>query len=274
MASVDRINEPLMNSRSGHPSSHNIRAIRIGIGTVLFIGCWQILHSYFVNPFLLPSPLQVLRTMWDLLLSGELLDDIYASSRRILVGYFGGSLIGIMLGLLMGRFRSINDLMTPCLEFLRPLSPVALLPLVLIWFGIGEAAKYVLVGYTAAIIVLINTAFGVNRMPIIRARAAQCLGASEWQMFRNVLLPSVIPYIVVGMRTALGFSFMAIVAAELIAADSGIGYLIMQSRILIQVDQTFAGLITLSLLGAFSDMVSRLTLSKLTARYQYDLLNV
>ena len=165
MASVDQINEPLMNSRSGHPSSHNIRAIRIGIGTVLFIGCWQILHSYFVNPFLLPSPLQVLRTMWDLLLSGELLDDIYASSRRILVGYFGGSLIGIMLGLLMGRFRSINDLMTPCLEFLRPLSPVALLPLVLIWFGIGEAAKYVLVGYTAAIIVLINTAFGVNRMP-------------------------------------------------------------------------------------------------------------
>jgi len=93
-------------------------------------------------------------------------------------------------------------------------------------------------------------------------------------MFRNVLLPSVIPYIVVGMRTALGFSFMAIVAAELIAADSGIGYLIMQSRILIQVDQTFAGLITLSLLGAFSDMVFRLTLSKLTARYQYDLLNV
>ena len=123
MASVDRIDEPLMNSRSGHPSSHNIRAIRIGIGTVLFIGCWQILHSYFVNPFLLPSPLQVLRTMWDLLLSGELLDDIYASSRRILVGYFGGSLIEIMLGLLMGRFRSINDLMTPCLEFLRPLSP-------------------------------------------------------------------------------------------------------------------------------------------------------
>ena len=119
----------------------------------------------------------------------------------------------------MGRFRSINDLMTPCLEFLRPLSPVALLPLVLIWFGIGEAAKYVLVGDTAAIIVLINTAFGVNWMPIIRARAAQCLGASEWQMFRNVLLPSVIPYIVVGMRTALGFSFMAIVAAELIAAD-------------------------------------------------------
>lgn len=252
----------------------NARVIRVAIGIVLFIGIWQVLHTYFINPFLLPSPLQVLKTMWALCESGELPNDIYASSRRILIGYLGGSTVGIVMGLLMGRFRSVNDLMTPFIEFLRPLSPVALLPLILIWFGIGEFAKYVLVGYTAAIIVLISTAFGVNRMPINRIRAAQCLGASEWQLFVHVVIPSVIPYVVVGMRTALGFSFMAIVAAELIAAESGIGYLIMQSRILIQVDQTFAGLITLSLLGALSDLLFRLTVSRATARYQYDLLHV
>ena len=274
MVNWDRSDVSFVGKKSAFSSSNNIRGIRICIGVVLFIGSWQILHSFFVNPFLLPSPLQVLKTMWDLTISGELPDDIYESSRRIAVGYVGGSAIGIVFGLLMGRFRSINDLMSPFLEFLRPLSPVALLPLVLIWFGIGESAKYILVGYTAAIIVLLNTAFGVNRMPIIRSRAAQCLGASEWQMFMNVLLPSVIPYIVVGMRTALGFSFMAIVAAELIAAESGLGYLIMQSRILIQVDQTFAGLITLSLLGALSDLLFRMTLSKMTVRYQYDLLNI
>jgi ABC-type nitrate/sulfonate/bicarbonate transport system permease component len=149
-----------------------------------------------------------------------------------------------------------------------------MLPLVLIWFGIDEFAKYFLVSYTAAIIVLLNTAAGVASMPIIRERAAACLGANERQIYLHVILPSTIPYIITGMRTALGFSFMAIVAAELIAAENGIGYLIMQSRMLIQVDQTFAGLLTLSALGALSDVAFRLTLSRFGRRYQQEMFNV
>lgn len=251
-----------------------MRPARILLGVILFIGAWQFLHAYVAQPLLMPSPLKVVDTLWSLLRSGELFVHIVASMRRILVGYVAGCAIGIGLGLVIGRWAIVHDLATPFLEFIRPLSPVALLPLVLIWFGIDEMAKYFLVSYTAVIIVLINTAFGVTSMPIIRERAAACLGASEAQVFFHVLLPSTIPYIITGMRTALGFSFMAIVAAELIAAESGIGYLIMQSRILLQVDQTFAGLITLSVLGALSDLVFRLTLSRLAIRYQQDIYNV
>jgi ABC-type nitrate/sulfonate/bicarbonate transport system permease component len=268
---IDRFREY---SKRGIRPARMLRTIRILLGIVVIIGGWQFLHRYVVNPYLLPSPLEVLRTLWDLLLSGELLVDIGASMRRIFVGYAMGCTIGIVFGLLMGRLAWFNDIVTPFLEVLRPLSPVAMLPLVLIWFGIGEFAKYFLVSYTAVIIVLLNTAAGVASMPIIRERAAACLGASERQIYFHVVLPSTIPYIVTGMRAALGFSFMAIVAAELIAAQNGIGFLIMQSRMLIQVNQTFAGLLTLSALGALCDLIFRLTLSRLSKRYQQEIYNV
>jgi ABC-type nitrate/sulfonate/bicarbonate transport system permease component len=250
------------------------RLLRTTLGIVAVIVAWQLLHRYVVNPLLLPSPLRVVQTLFELVRSGELVNDMAASMRRILVGYAMGCAFGIVFGLLMARSIWVNDLLSPVLEVLRPISPVAMLPLVLIWFGIDEFAKYFLVSYTAAIIVLLNTAAGVASMPIIRERAAACLGANERQIYLHVVLPSTIPYIITGMRTALGFSFMAIVAAELIAAENGIGYLIMQSRMLIQVDQTFAGLLTLSALGALSDVVFRLTLSRFGRRYQQEMFNV
>lgn len=250
------------------------RLLRTTLGIVAVLVAWELLHRYVVNPLLLPSPLRVVQTLFELVRSGELVNDIAASMRRILVGYTMGCAFGIVFGLLMARSIWVNDLLSPVLEVLRPISPVAMLPLVLIWFGIDEFAKYFLVSYTAAIIVLLNTAAGVASMPIIRERAAACLGANERQIYLHVVLPSTIPYIITGMRTALGFSFMAIVAAELIAAENGIGYLIMQSRMLIQVDQTFAGLLTLSALGALSDVVFRLTLSRFGRRYQQEMFNV
>lgn len=247
------------------------RGVRITLGVAVMLGSWQLLHSYVVHPLLLPSPLRVAETLWSLLGSGELLGHVVVSLKRILVGYAAGCGIGIVLGLLMGRWRAAEEFGSPFLEFLRPISPVAMVPLVLIWFGIDEMAKYFLIGYAVVIIVLFNTAFGVQSMPIIRERAATCLGASEKQIFLHVVLPSTVPYIVTGMRMALGFAFMAIVAAEMIAAESGIGFLIMQSRILIQVDQTFAGLITLSVLGAAIDLCFRLTLSRLARKYQEEI---
>lgn len=268
---------PLKMTSSGNTQLMTIpwtRVMRLGIGILAILVAWEFLHRFVVNPLLLPSPLRVVQTMVELLRSGELVTDVVASMRRILVGYTMGCVFGIVFGLLMARSAWVNDLLSPLLEVLRPLSPVAMLPLVLIWFGIDEFAKYFLVSYTAAIIVLLNTASGVNSMPIIRERAAACLGASERQIYLHVILPSAVPYIVTGMRTALGFSFMAIVAAELIAAENGIGYLIMQSRMLIQVDQTFAGLLVLSALGALSDLMFRMTLSRFARRYQQEIYSV
>lgn len=246
--------------------------IVVSIGLLLVI--WQLLHSYVFHPLLLPSPWNVALTAWALLKSGELQDHVLISLARIGVGYSAGCAIGITLGLLMGRNTLLHDLLAPIIELLRPISPVAMVPIVLIWFGIGETAKYILIGYASVVIVLINTAFGVHNTPVIRERAATCLGASERQVFQYIVLPSAMPYIVTGMRMALGFSFMGIVAAEMVAAESGIGFLIMQSRMFMQVNYTFVGMLALGIIGATCDLLFRLTLSRYAQRYQEELYNV
>ena len=138
---------------------------------------------------------------------------------------------------------------------MRPISPVALVPLSIIWFGIGDMSRYFIIFYGVVIIMIMNTAAGVSATPNIRLNAARCLGASRQQIFRRIIIPSAVPYILTGMRVSLGFAFMGIVAAEMIAAQSGIGYLIMQSRMLLRTDIMFVGLVTLGVLGAVIDGV-------------------
>ena len=126
---------------------------------------------------------------------------------------------------------------------MRFLSPTAMIPIVVIWFGIGEMAKYSLVFWGTIFIVLISTIAGVMRTPDIRQNAALCLGASEAQIFRLIVLPSAVPYIVVGLRLALASAFISIIPAELLAANSGLGYLLQQSSLLQQTDRIFVALV-------------------------------
>jgi ABC-type nitrate/sulfonate/bicarbonate transport system permease component len=137
----------------------------------------------------------------------------------------------------------------------------------MLWFGIGEMSKYFIIIYATLIIVLLNTAAGVSRTPVTRIRAARCLGAAEHQVFLKVILPSAVPYVLTGMRVALGFSFMGIVAAELIGAREGIGFLIMNSQLLLQTDQLFVGLLTLGVVGLVVDRIFRILLARSMRRY-------
>jgi len=127
---------------------------------------------------------------------------------------------------LLGRIRLLHDLLDPIMELLRYLSPTAMIPIAVIWFGIGEMSKYFLIFWGTFFIVLINTTAGVWRAPVTRQRAAECLGANHLQIFVLVVIPSAVPYIVTGMRVAMASSFMSIIPAEILAADSGIGYLL------------------------------------------------
>ena len=137
----------------------------------------------------------------------------------------------------------------------------------MLWFGIGEVSKYFIIIYATLIIVLLNTAAGVSRTPATRIRAARCLGANEYQVFLKVVLPSAVPYVLTGMRVALGFSFMGIVAAELIGAREGLGFLIMNSQLLLQTEQLFVGLLSLGVVGAIIDRVFRIVLDRYTRSY-------
>jgi ABC-type nitrate/sulfonate/bicarbonate transport system permease component len=235
---------------------------------VLTIAAWHLLSHYFLNPRLVPPPASVAVSAWEMLVSLELFEHIGQSLKRIMVGYALGSTLGILGGVLMGCIPWIGKLVDPPLTLIRQVPPVAIIPLAIVWFGIGETSKYVVIFYGVLIVVLINTVAGVRSTPEIRVRAARCLGAGSVRTLMTIVLPSAMPYILTAMRLGLGFSFGAVVAAELIAADTGIGYLIMQSRFQIQIDRMFVGLLSLAVLGAVTDqlyqLLVRLTMKRFT----------
>jgi len=234
---------------------------------VLAFLIWQLLSTFIFNPFLIPPPLEVIRTAIPMMMSGEIFADVSISMSRILVGFFSGSLIGVIFGVLLGRIRILHDLLDPIMELLRYLSPTAMIPIAVIWFGIGELSKYFLIFWGTFFIVLINTTAGVWRAPIARQRAAECLGANRLQIFLMVVIPSAVPYIVTGMRVAMASSFMSIIPAEILAADSGIGYLLQKSSMLLQTNRIFVALLTICILGFAVDRLFRFFVQRVLARY-------
>jgi NitT/TauT family transport system permease protein/taurine transport system permease protein len=234
---------------------------------VLAFLIWQLLSTFIFNPFLIPPPLEVIRTAIPMIMSGEIFADVSISMSRILVGFFSGSLIGVIFGVLLGRIRVLHELLDPIMELLRYLSPTAMIPIAVIWFGIGEMSKYFLIFWGTFFIVLINTTAGVWRAPITRQRAAECLGANRLQIFLMVLIPSAVPYIVTGMRVAMASSFMSIIPAEILAADSGIGYLLQKSSMLLQTNRIFVALLTICILGFAVDRLFRFFVQRVLARY-------
>jgi ABC-type nitrate/sulfonate/bicarbonate transport system permease component len=227
------------------------------VSLALTLLLWQFTSTFVVNPRTIPPPTAVLRAAIPMLLSGEIVQAVAISLVRVLVGFTVGSLLGVVVGVAMGRVRWLNRLLEPALELMRYLSPTAMIPIAIVWFGIGEVPKYFLIFWGSFFFVLLNTIAGVVRMPMMRERAARCLGARGFGLIVKVVLPSALPDIVVGMRLAMATSLMAIVPAEMLAADSGIGYLLQTAGMLAQTDRIFVALVTISLLGFALDFIFR-----------------
>jgi len=242
-------------------------SIAIFVGSLAFgILFWQV-SSLFFNPYLLPPPRNVLSSAVETLRSGELIESVATSYIRIGVGFVIGCTLGVGCGLLMGSSRVIREFLDPLVEAVRPISPVAMIPIAIVWLGIDEGSKYFIIAYGVFFITLLNTLAGVNATPLVRLRAARCLGADRWSMFFRITLPSSMPYINTGMRVALGGAFASVVAAEMIAANSGVGYFIMQARLLVQTERIFVGLVALSAMGFVTDRLFRYVTSIVFARY-------
>jgi ABC-type nitrate/sulfonate/bicarbonate transport system permease component len=228
---------------------------------------WQLLSTFVFSPFLVPPPVRVIRTAIPMILSGEIFRDVIISLSRVFVGFITGSITAILLGVIIGRISTVHDLVDPIIELLRYLSPTAMIPIAVIWFGIGEMSKYFLIFWGTFFIMLVNTTAGVMRTPIARQRAAECLGASQLEIFIYIVVPSAVPYIITGMRVAMASAFMSIIPAEILAADSGIGYLLQNSSMLLQTDRIFVALLTISVLGFLCDRVLRLIVDLTLKRF-------
>jgi NitT/TauT family transport system permease protein/taurine transport system permease protein len=219
----------------------------------LFVLCWWIFSSIIVSANLIPSPEAVVVRGVQMFEDGKLVPGIVASLTRVAVGLVLGVLGGILIGLLIGRLRLAAALVDPIVQLLRNLSPTAMTPIALVWFGIGESSKYFLIFWGSFFIVAVNTIAGVASVPGTRVRAAQCLGATELRIFTSVILPSSLPYVVAGVRLAVASAFMTIIPAEMLAAQVGLGALLQQASITGQVDRMFVVLAIIAVLGYATD---------------------
>lgn len=234
------------------------------VSWVCIIVIWEI-GSRFSNPDFFPGPLRVISGGGDLIKDGSLFQFIGISLGRIISGWILGNLIGIPIGLLMGRVKAVKMLVDPILNFFRFVPALAFLTLFLLWFGVGETGKVILIMYATTFTVMLNTEAGVSNVQKEKIRAARCLGASESQIMFNVIVPAAVPYIFTGMRLAMGGSFAAIVGAEMLAANKGVGYLIWTSRLYFKIEWIFIGLICLGLMGYFTDKIL-VTVASLTMK--------
>lgn len=227
---------------------------------------WQLLAMKFpITVF--PSPAEVARSGAGMISDGSLFGHIGISLYRMMTGFILGCLIAIPTGLLMSVNKFFRRVMEPFVNFFRFVPAIAFVVFAILWFGIGEASKIFLILYNAFFAVTINTEAGVAAIPTNRIRAAQSLGSKGFHTFWHVLLPSTVPYILAGMRIAMGRSFSTIVAAEMLASLTGVGYLIFASREFMRTDSVFVGLITLGLMGFCSDRIFRVLIRRFGREY-------
>ena len=237
------------------------RAVRT-LSVALFLLGWQAasmlnVRRQFLNPILFPSPLDMVRAGYEESAEGILWRDIAASLTRVFLGFAIGALIAVPLGCATGYFRRLEDWVDPIVELFRPIPPLALLPLFIIWLGIGEMSKVLLIAFSTFFPIFLNTTEGVLATDPVHVRAALSLGASRWQIFGNVIVRSALPNIIVGLRLGFALGFFVLVAAELIAADSGLGYRIQESRNFFLVERMFVGAAVIGVLGFTFNLVLR-----------------
>ncbi|MCD7884894.1 MAG: ABC transporter permease [Lachnospiraceae bacterium] len=238
-----------------------------GIATwILLLVIWEIV-SLFNSPDFMPGPLRTLEGFQEILFNGVLLEDIAISLQRIAIGWGRGILIAVPVGLLIGQFKLVRWLVEPFINFFRFIPAIGFLTLFLMWFGVGEESKLMLITYATIFPVVINTIAGVAAVDPVKYQAAESLGASKWQTFYTITVPATVPSIFTGVRLGLSSAITSIVSAEMLAANTGLGYLIYTSRLYYRTDWIFTGIVVLGLLGYVTDKVLRLLGNHLFRHY-------
>ena len=223
---------------------------------VLVVVFWYIAaKAKLVSSLLLPSPRVVIDEFWQQLTVGTIKADIGISLQRILKGYSLAATIGVFLGVVMGMSRKAERFLSLTFTSLRQIPMMAWVPLLIIWFGIGEESKVAVIFMAAYFPILMNTLSGIRRTDPKLIEVGKMYKLSKLKLFLKIYLPSALPNIFVGLKLGLGISWMAVVGAEMIAASSGIGYRLTDARMLMQFPIVFSGMIAIAISGVFMDMV-------------------
>jgi sulfonate transport system permease protein len=219
---------------------------------------WQISgQAGWLSSRILPEPLAVARAGVRLAESGELWLHVKVSALRALSGFAVGGGLGLLLGLLTGTFRTAEIILDTTIQMIRNVPPLALIPLVILWFGIDETAKLFLISLGVFFAVYINTFHGIRSVDPALIEMGKSYGLSRWGLYREVILPGALASILVGIRYALGFMWVILIVAETISAQAGIGYMTMNAREFLQTDVVLLGILLYAALGKLADIAAR-----------------
>jgi sulfonate transport system permease protein len=233
-------------------------ALRRFAAPVALLVLWQVVASLgFTSPQTMPAPLLILASFWQLIVTGQLVPNLVVSLFRVSAGLSAGIAAGTVLGLAAGLSRAGEDFVDPTVQMTRTLPHLALLPLMILWFGIGETPKIVIIALGASFPIYLNLFAAIRGTDRKLLEAAGMLGLSAREVIWHVLLPSALPGFLVGLRQALGIAWISLVVAEQINATSGVGYLVMSAQEFLQTDVIFDGLLVYAVLGLATDWLVR-----------------
>ncbi|HEX2931252.1 MAG TPA: ABC transporter permease [Candidatus Binatia bacterium] len=241
------------------------KAILGGIAVTIFLVAWELVGNVFqlINPMFMSAPSLIFKAAVELVRSGEIYHDLYVSGVEFLGGYFLAVAVAIPFGIMVGWYKRASYIFDPFINAMNATPRVARLPLVLIWLGIGILSKVGIIFLGAVFSILINTRDGVKTTPANLLTAARSFGASEWMVFKAVVLPSTIPFILTGMRLAVGRALVGVLVGELYAATAGIGFMITVAGATFQTDKVFVGV----LIFALSGMIGMELLTRVERRF-------
>ena len=211
-----------------------------------------------VQASLIPTPAQIAEKFWTSLIHGELLLDMYMSTQRVFIGVLLGTVCAVPVGFLLGWYRTLRQFVDPLVNFFRALPPIALIPLVIVYFGIGETAKVVILFYASFFSSAIVMYEGISQINPLYTRVARTLGASDWEIFKKVIIPLSVPHTLTALRVSLGVGWATLVAAELIAAQTGLGALIENAASYFKITTIYMGIICIGFIALLMDYGLRL----------------
>jgi sulfonate transport system permease protein len=245
------------------PALPRRRALRLRLYSVVgFLAIWSLASGIVVllklfNPIFLPGPWLVIGNVVELAGKGQLWTHLWATLQRVAVGFGTGAVLALGLGLPAGHLRVVRNLVEPIVELLRPIPPLAMLPLFIVWVGIGEGSKIGFITYATFFPMFLTTVHAVGQVDPLLLRAAQSLGARPRQLFFRVILPAALPEILTGIRLGVALAFFVIVISEFIGAEHGLGFLINDGRNFFLVPQMLGAAVLLGLLGYVGNAIVR-----------------
>ncbi len=204
-----------------------------------------------------PGPSVVVKSIGELIMNGTLLQHSVASLFRVTVGFYLAALLGIPLGIVIGRVALANKTINPLIQFLRPISPLAWIPLAMLWFGIGDKPAVFLIFLSSFFPLVVSTAVAVGAINPIYFQVASNFCFTRWEVLSKVVIPSILPDVVTALRISISIAWLVVVAAEMIAVQSGLGYLILDSRNALRMDYVMVGMVVIGGIGVLLDLVMR-----------------